>query len=108
MGEFTLKFSANWAYGLLATCIAFVGGKIYRKQKKRFDEHHAFKKGIQALLKVEIIRTYNKYIEKGEAPIYEKENMNILFTEYENLGGNGTIKDLVAEFRELPTPNAKK
>ena len=59
--------------------------------------------GTQALLRAQIIHIYNKYIEKGYVPIYERENVNELYEQYKNLGGNGTIKTLMQKLDDLPT-----
>ena len=68
--------------------------------KKRLS---ATEKGVQALLRAEIIRLYNKYIELKVIPIYERENLEHLFVEYKALGGNGVIESLKEKLDELPT-----
>lgn len=76
------------------------------KEQQENDEarQRAVEKGVQALLRAEIIRIYNKYMEKGYIPIYERENLEHLYAEYKALGGNGVIEDLIDKLRELPTP----
>lgn len=69
--------------------------------KKRLS---ATEKGVQALLRAEIIRLYNKYIDLKAIPIYERENLEHLFVEYKALGGNGVIESLKEKLDELPTP----
>ena len=64
----------------------------------------ATEKGVQALLRAEIIRLYNKYIDLKAIPIYERENLEHLFVEYKALGGNGVIDSLIEKLNELPTP----
>jgi len=41
-------------------------------------------------------------IHLGEIPIHERDNLNKLFKEYTNLGGNGTITHLMEELENLP------
>lgn len=62
-------------------------------------------KGVQMLLKCKIIENYNMYKKRGIITIYEKEIMNELYKEYENLGGNGIIKYIKNELDELPLVN---
>ena len=55
------------------------------------------------LLRDRIIQAYNHYTEKGYCPIYSRENIEKMYTEYNHLGGNGTVTELVDRIRELPT-----
>lgn len=77
---------------------------VKEQQEKDEIRQHAVEKGVQALLRAEIIRIYNKYIEKRSIPIYERENLEHLYAEYKALGGNGVIEDLIDKLRDLPTP----
>ena len=72
--------------------------------KKMQCRQAATELGVQALLRAEIIHIYNKYMEKGKMPIYERENVAELFKQYTNLGGNGVIKELLEKLNNLPTP----
>ena len=39
--------------------------------------------------------------------ILDKENIEHMFEEYKNLGGNGTVKELMDELLEVPTKVVK-
>ena len=69
---------------------------------KTSAEFEALKLGQQALLRDRIIQAYNKYIEQTWIPIYSMDSINKLFAAYKGLGGNGTIKDLIEELKDLP------
>ena len=73
--------------------------RLKRNKKKDL----AIEEGVQALLRNELIRRYREYEQKGELSILDKENIEAMFTQYENLGGNGTVKHLMTELLELPT-----
>lgn len=85
---------------------ALIGGLIgffstkFRKNKKK---EKAIEEGVQALLRNELIRRYREYEIKGELSILDKENIEAMFEQYENLGGNGTVKQLMTELLQLPT-----
>lgn len=70
------------------------------KKNKRKDK--AIELGVQALLRNELIRRYREYEAKGEISILDKENMEAMFEQYKNLGGNGTVKHMMDEMLELP------
>ena len=61
------------------------------------------RKGVQALLRSQMISDYNKWEEKGYAPIYARQNFENCWVQYHNLGANGVMDDLHKKFLELPT-----
>lgn len=61
------------------------------------------KKGVQALLRAQMINDYNKWTERGYAPIYARQNFENCWEQYHSLGVNGVMDDLHAKFLELPT-----
>lgn len=63
----------------------------------------ALQKGVQALLRAQMIADYNHYSEKGWAPIYARENFENCWIQYEKLGKNGVMKDIREKFLSLPT-----
>jgi hypothetical protein len=98
MIEFIIKYWLEFLFGVVIAVLGYVIKKIrslYAKQK-------AVENGVQALLRNELIRRYREYEIKGEITIIDKENIEHLFKEYKNLGGNGTIKQMYDELLELP------
>lgn len=63
----------------------------------------ALKKGVQALLRAQMINDYNKWSDRGFAPLYARLNFENLWVQYETLGQNGVIADLHDKFLNLPT-----
>lgn len=107
MGDFVLKYWVQWLFGIVATSFALAFNCIVKKYKRRCERHEFMELAIQALLRVEIIRIYNKYIELNYLPIYELENVEKLFEQYKNLGGNGAIEGLVEQLKKLSPPNVR-
>ena len=60
------------------------------------------RKGIQALLRAQLISDWNKYSEMEYAPIYARENFENVYTQYHNLGANGVMDDIRNKFLALP------
>jgi hypothetical protein len=50
-----------------------------------------------------MISDFNKYSEKGYAPIYTRDNFENCWKQYHSLGVNGVMDDLHMKFLELPT-----
>lgn len=71
------------------------------KQNRKDTE--AVKLGLQALLRSQMISDYNKYSEKGYAPIYARDNFENCWKQYHSLGVNGVMDDLHRKFLELST-----
>ena len=68
-----------------------------------FSQIKAIKRGLQALLRAQLIADYNKWSDKGYAPIYARQNFDNCWNQYHALGANGVIDDIHAKFFELPT-----
>ncbi len=97
--EEILKIILNY---VIPTILGGGIGFILTKLKKNKSKEEAIELGVQALLRNELIRRYREYEAKGEISILDKENMEAMFEQYKNLGGNGTVKHMMDEMFELP------
>lgn len=60
--------------------------------------------GVKALLRAQMINDYNKWHDRGYAPIYARQNFENCWEQYHALKGpNGVMDDLHAKFLSLPT-----
>lgn len=73
-----------------------------KRMKQLKDDNDSVKLGIQALLRAQMIADWNKYSEKGYAPIYAKESFENCWTQYHNLGFNGVMNKVHDNFMALP------
>lgn len=103
MGEFIIKYWLQMAFAGILSIGTFIGRYWGVKLHKRFREHDMIKAGLLSLIRVELVKSYNYYMEKGYCPIYARDSINPMFKEYTKLGGNGTIPDLMEELNNLPT-----
>lgn len=95
-----LKIVLNY---IIPVVLGFVIGLISTKLKKNKMKDIAIEQGVQALLRNEIIRRYREFESKGEISILDKENLEEMFTQYKNLGGNGTVKKMMDDLLNLKT-----
>lgn len=92
---------------ILKWAVPFVcGGAVtwavtYIKLRKRRDS--ALEDGVQCLLRAEIIRSHDKYNEKGYCPIYAKEALKRAYAAYHDLHGNDVATQLYNQTMALPT-----
>jgi len=80
--------------------------RAVRKEKakeKAADKTDAMALGVQALLRAQMIADYNKYEEKGYAPVYARDNFENCWVQYEALGENGVMRGIHDKFMALPT-----
>ncbi len=84
---------------ILGGIIGFLSNKLKDNNKKE----KAIEEGVQALLRNEIIRRYREFETKGEISILDKENLEEMFVQYKNLGGNGTVKKMMDDLLNLKT-----
>lgn len=90
-------------FGAIVTIFGFWGKRKINIIEKKFKEEETLRDGVQALLRNEIIKIYNDYIDREYCPIYARENIQNMYDKYHALGGNGTVTDLVKKLFELPT-----
>lgn len=99
MLDFVIKYFVEILCGLIVAVLSWflrrISGKIKRLE--------LVEGGMQALLRDRIIQAYNKNVDRGFCPIYERDNIEKLYTSYHELGGNGTITELMKKVRTMPT-----
>lgn len=109
MEDFIIKYWMEVLFGLICAIFSFLFKKIIKiqeEEKKKREEQEkkskAIENGVQALLRNELIKNFREYKIKGEATLLDKENMEHMFTEYFNLGGNGMMEEIHDEFLAIP------
>ena len=80
--------------GLLGYLVANV--KRYRQKDKNQEE------ALKCLLRSAITSKYYVYSELKEIPQYEKENLVYMFEQYQKMGGNSYINQIMEEIVALP------
>lgn len=99
MVDFVIKY---WIE-VMFTCILGLFAFGYKKLEKRIQEQEAIRLGVQAMLRNMIVQAYNKAAKDGYCKIYELENVESMYVQYKELGGNGAVASLVERLREMPT-----
>ena len=102
MFEFIVTYWLEALFTLLCSVFVFLFKRLFNKIKENRERQKAVEAGLQALLRNELIRRYREYEIKGEISILDKENMEHMFKEYENLGGNGTVAQMYKDMLNLP------
>ena len=94
-------------FEILKWIISFVLGGIVSFSTARYKffrkRDEAIQEGLQALLRAEIIRQYEKHIDRGYCPVYAKEALKREYHAYHTLGGNDVATELYHKCLELPT-----
>ncbi len=75
---------------------------MYKHIKENDKRTEATQKGIQAMLRAQMISEYNKALDKGYAPIYAKENFENVWKNYHTLGANGVMDEIHERYMSLP------
>ncbi len=86
-----IKYWLELLFTIITSCTIYI-----------FKEYKSLKKGLTALLRNEIVRIYEQYIQLGYCPNYMKENLNEIYRNYHNLGENGFATNMVDELFKLP------
>lgn len=88
---------------IITGAITALLGYLCKQNKKNKEDTKAIRRGLQALLRAQMISDYNKWEEKGYAPIYARQNFENCWAHYHSLGANGVMDDIHDKFLELPT-----
>lgn len=102
MIEFVIKYWLEFVFTGAIAIMSYIIKKLKKRMKEQERKNTAIENGVQALLRNELIRRYREYEEKGEVSIIDKENIEHMFEEYKNLGGNGTVAKMYEDMLELP------
>lgn len=87
-------------------CLFSVPAILAAVFKLLFSRIAAMQRGLQALLRAQLVADYNKWSERGYAPIYARQNFENCWKQYHALGANGVMDDIRAKFLDLPTEAA--
>lgn len=96
-----LEILIKWFIPFIAGSIVTFVGSLIKKEKHK---NTTIENAVQSLLRDRLIEKYRVHKIRGEMTILDKENIEHLYNEYINLGGNGTIKEL---FKDLQNINIK-
>ncbi len=83
---------------MLLALYKYLAAKIKDIEQKTI----ATQKGIQAMLRAQMISEYNKALDRGYAPIYAKENFENVWKNYHTLGANGVMDDIHERYMNMP------
>lgn len=87
--------------GLASAVSVSIISLISNRKGRRSKEDQAVSDGLQCLLRAEIIRSYEKYSEKGYCPLYAKEALTRAYNSYHELGGNDVATDLYDKIMDM-------
>lgn len=88
-----------WLQALFGIILAAIVAIV----KTQWSKIKAIGKGTQSLLRAELIRSGEKYIERGWIEVYAKDAYDKCYQSYHHLGQNGTMDDMHEKVMDLPT-----
>lgn len=86
---------------IITFILGSVFGFIITILKKENKKNKAIENAVQSLLRDRLIEKYRTFKTKKQMTILDKENIDHLYKEYINLGGNGTVKELMEDLSEI-------
>lgn len=103
----------NGSISLLSIFLTAVVGAWVKRLQAREDEkkkqreadskrQKAVEEGLLALLRDRLLQGCENYEKQGWVDIRAAQNVQMMYTAYHNLGGNGIVTDVYDSFRELP------
>lgn len=77
-------------------------GYFVAKIKEHKHKDNRQEEALKCILRSNITSKYYVYSELKEIPYYEKENIDKMFEQYKNMGGNSYVDTIVKEINQLP------
>jgi hypothetical protein len=98
--DFIMKYWIEFGFGILI----LAGGVVTKWLRCRMMDSETIKRATVAMLRHDIINIFHFYEYRNNKvfPIYARESLDDLFTQYTALGGNGAIKGLVQIMNTWP------
>ena len=76
-----------------------LGYIVWLQQQKK--SRNANERGTMLLLRVQLIKYYTEYTQLGEIPSDAYQNFEEMYEAYHDLNGNGMVKKMYEEIKEL-------
>lgn len=73
-----------------------------KRELERGKEYGAIKDGITAILRDRIIQADMHFTERGFATVSQKDNLQMMYTAYHKLGGNGIVTQSYDHIMSMP------
>ncbi len=108
MIEFIMQYWLEVIFGIVVAGVGAVFVSLRSKLKKQIEKEKALEKGVCSLLRAEMIRSGEKYIQKRYCNIYAKDTFDKAYKAYHDLGGNGTMTELHEQVMNLPAQEQEK
>ena len=102
MKEFILEY---WLEGLFAgvcTAITYLYRKLLGRVQLEINEQKMLKEGMLAILHDRIYQACRHYLKQESIDIEGLTNIEYMYRNYHELGGNGTGTELYERVRKLP------
>ena len=100
--EFVVKYWLEILFGIIVTGLTTGVTRINKKLKEEKIRNQAIEKGVQCLLRMQILDTYERSKTDGKISVSRKDAIGLACDSYLALGGNGTIKRICDEIKAMP------
>lgn len=101
MLDTALQYGVEWLCGGIAGAAIWLGRALWVRQRQSEKRQLAIEQGLRALLRDRIVQSYYHYAQRDWVTLHGLENINVMYAEYHNLGGNGIVSKLVEDVRKL-------
>lgn len=99
--DIIMKWFIPFALGGVIASLKSKLDEAKKQNKQKEDRATIIENAVQSLLRDRLIDKYRHYKSVGEMTILDKENIDHLYNEYLNLGGNGTVKELFDDLKDI-------
>lgn len=102
MHEFVAQYWLQWIFGIVTAVLAGAYSNLAKRLKTQKKENKMIKDGLLALLHDRLYQCCSQYLSEGSVDMDALKNLEYLYTNYHELGGNGTGTELYNRVKSLP------
>jgi len=102
MKDFIMKYWLEGIFAGVCTSITYLYRKLLSRVQLEITEQKLLKDGVLAILHDRIYQACRHYLKEGAIDIEGLTNIEYMYRNYHELGGNGTGTELYERVRKLP------
>ncbi len=106
--DWIAEYLPQLVYWAITGVLAVVCGTMAKRIKRVLKECEAMRDGVISILRNNLYRVSQIYIDQGYCPMSTKRDIESIYEPYKKMGGNGTGKAAFEAIMALPTEPPEK
>ena len=93
---------------ILYVILIGLGGLFYRQLKHLISIMGTLQSGLKSVLRNDLMNVHDRVTRQGGIYTYQLENVDHMYSDYKNLGGNGVIEKIMEDIKSAKILKVEK